>query len=171
MDKSYEQQNELRIRPYRKDFDYSYTCGVFPTVELLKRKPEKVFRVILSSKAEEGHGGELLRQLAGKYGIPVVTDDRTLERISTKESCIAAGVFMKYTEELVQKRNHIVLVNPMDMGNIGTILRTSSAFGFEDVGVIAPCCDIFDPKALRASMGALFGIRVKLYGSFEEYAL
>ena len=64
---------------------------------------------------------------------------------------------------------HVVLHCPGDTGNIGTILRTALGFGVEDVALIRPCADVFDPRTVRASMGSLFRLRVRVFGSFEEY--
>ena len=61
------------------------------------------------------------------------------------------------------------MVNPGDMGNLGTIIRTMIGFGIEDLAIIRPGVDIFDPKAIRASMGAMFQIRFKYYDSFDDY--
>jgi RNA methyltransferase, TrmH family len=52
-----------------------------------------------------------------------------------------------------------------DPGNVGTILRSADALGPAFVVLSAGCADPTGPKALRASMGAVF--RVPL-GSFEE---
>jgi TrmH family RNA methyltransferase len=52
-----------------------------------------------------------------------------------------------------------------DPGNVGTILRCSDALGPAFVAVSAGCADPTGPKALRASMGAVF--RVPL-GAFEN---
>jgi TrmH family RNA methyltransferase len=54
----------------------------------------------------------------------------------------------------------------VDPGNLGTILRTSDAFG-ASVALSAGCADPTGPKALRASAGAIF--RVPLAG-FEDPA-
>lgn len=157
----------MKIRPYKKDLPYSYTCGVFPTIELMDHCPSAVFRVILSEKI--GKGGDLIRERASKHGISVVVDDKTIQRLSPKENCFAIGVFAKYTCALEPRRNHIVLVNPSDMGNLGTIIRTLTAFGFQDLALIRPCADPFDPRVVRASMGAVFRIRLSLYDTFENY--
>jgi len=53
-----------------------------------------------------------------------------------------------------------------DPGNVGTLLRSADAFG-AGVALSAGCADPTGPKALRASMGAIF--RVPLAG-FEEAA-
>ena len=52
---------------------------------------------------------------------------------------------------------------------MGTILRTALGFGVEDVALIRPCVDVFDPRTVRASMGSLFSLRVRTYDSFDAY--
>jgi len=62
-----------------------------------------------------------------------------------------------------------VLVNPADKGNLGTILRTATAFGIENIAIISPAADIYDPKVVRASMGALFHVNFCYFEKFEDY--
>ena len=50
----------------------------------------------------------------------------------------------------------IALDGVQDPGNVGTILRTADAAGFEGVLLDTRCPDIFSPKVQRASMGSLF---------------
>ena len=107
--------------------------------------------------------------LAEELHVRVEEADRALSRISGKENCFAAAVFEKFEDEPVPDRSHIVLHNPGDSGNVGTILRTALGLGIEDVVLIRPCVDVFDPKTVRASMGSLFRLRVRVYDSFEEY--
>ena len=54
-----------------------------------------------------------------------------------------------------------------DPGNVGTLVRTADAFGPAFVALSDGCADPTGPKALRASMGALF--RVPLAG-FDDAA-
>lgn len=161
--------DEVRLKPYKKDFDFSYTLGVFPTLELIAHKPTAVDRLILSPKGEHNEGVGKLIDFAEKSGIPALFEPKTLARISSKDNCFAAGVFKKYTCTLRAGANHLVLVNPSDMGNLGTILRTATAFGVEDIAIISPGADIYDPKVVRASMGAIFHINFTYFTSFEAY--
>ena len=62
-----------------------------------------------------------------------------------------------------------MLHQPGDSGNVGTILRTALGLGIEDVALVRPCADVFDPKVVRASMGAMFRLRIRVYDDFEEY--
>lgn len=50
----------------------------------------------------------------------------------------------------------LVLENLQDPGNLGTILRTAEALGVQAVFLLGEGCDPLSPKALRASMGAVF---------------
>ncbi|MFH1697896.1 MAG: TrmH family RNA methyltransferase, partial [Candidatus Omnitrophota bacterium] len=79
------------------------------------------------------------------------------------------GVFNKYTTTLDTSSNHVVLCNPDDMGNLGTICRTMLAYDFNNLAIIKPAADIFNPKVIRASMGAVFSLNVEQFSSFEEY--
>src|SRR5947209_9336644 len=45
-----------------------------------------------------------------------------------------------------------------DPGNVGTVLRSAQAFGAASVVLGPDTADPFSPKAVRASMGAVFGV-------------
>ncbi len=155
-----------QIKPYKKGVEYSYTLGAFPTFELLKGHPEFVKAVYIHSTFTDR---ESLITLCGKNKIPVLTEDKTIHRISDKENCFVIGVFDKYECSLEQNKPHIVLVNPSNMGNLGTIIRTAVGMGIYDIALITPCADLFHPKTIRSSMGALFKLRHQHFNSFAEY--
>lgn len=52
-------------------------------------------------------------------------------------------------------RQALLLENVQDPGNVGTVLRTAAAFGAELV-LLCGCADPYNPKTVRASMGAVF---------------
>lgn len=54
----------------------------------------------------------------------------------------------------------LVLENLQDPGNLGTVLRTAEALGMRRVFLLGDCCDPLSPKALRASMGAVFRVEL-----------
>ena len=43
-----------------------------------------------------------------------------------------------------------------DPGNLGTVIRSASAFGVDTLLLSADCADIYNPKTLRGAMGAIF---------------
>ncbi|MCR5531414.1 MAG: TrmH family RNA methyltransferase [Lachnospiraceae bacterium] len=154
------------MKPYKKEFDYSYALGAFPTVELIKKRPEQVTEVLLHSTFTDR---ELITSLCREHNIPVLENDKTIARLSDKENVFVIGVFRKYEDTLAADQPHLMLVNPGNMGNAGTIFRTCLAFGIHDVAIITPGIDRFHPKAVRASMGALFSLRVQCFPDFETY--
>ena len=154
---------------YKSDLDYSYAPGIFPGMECLMHRPDKVRRLLVHSSAAGREGTDRLRALAEELDVRVEEADRALARISGKENCYAAAVFEKFEDELNPESPHVVLHNPGDSGNVGTILRTALGLGIGDVALVRPCVDLFDPKTVRASMGSLFQLRVKVYNTFGEY--
>lgn len=55
----------------------------------------------------------------------------------------------------------LLLENIQDPGNLGTILRTAEGAGVTGVILSPDCADIYQPKAVRSTMGSLF--RVPFY--------
>ena len=158
----------MDIKSYKKTFEYSYTFGIFPTIELIKSKPEKVIKVLVSSKYKTDSDADIF-ELCKKYNIKTEVNDKVINRISDKENNFVVGVFSKYESELNNNESHVVLVNPSNMGNVGTIIRTLTGFGLNNLAIISPGVDIFDPKVIRSSMGSLFRINFKYYENFNIY--
>ncbi len=78
--------------------------------------------------------------------------------------------FKNLNQNYLKIKNHIVLVNPSNSGNLGTIIRSMVGFGIYDLAIIKPAVDIFDLKTIRASMGAIFNIRFSYFDSFSDYS-
>ena len=157
------------LSAYKSDLDYSYAPGFYPSMECLNHRPDKVRRLLVHSSAAGREGADRLMRRAAELGVRTEEADRALARISGKENCFAAAVFEKFADEPDPDRPHVLLHHPGDSGNLGTILRTALGFGVEDVVLIRPCADVFDPKTVRASMGSLFSLRVRQFDSFTEY--
>jgi len=157
------------LSAYKSELDYSYAPGLFPAMECLRHRPELVRRVLIHSEAIGRPGVEKLTSLAEEKRIRIEKADRALARLSGKENCYAAAVFSKFRDEIRPEENHVVLHQPSDCGNVGTILRTALGFGVENLVLIRPCADPFDPRTVRASMGSLFQLRIRMTERFEEY--
>lgn len=155
-----------QIKPYKKDYDYSYTLGAFPTIEMVKNCPECVDEVLITPNLEDR---KTIEDICKAHGINVREAGKTVEKLSDKENVYIVGLFKKFEKKLASDKPHIVLVNPGNMGNLGTILRTAVGFGIKDIAIIRPGADIFNPKAVRASMGALFHMNFRYYDDFTDY--
>lgn len=156
------------IKKYNKKGSYSYSLGTFPTFELLQSKPEVIEMILIHSDVKAEIRNEL-EQECEKANVIIVESNKYIEKIRDKENCIIIGVFKKYKCKLNHNENHVVLVNPGDMGNLGTIIRSCVGFGITNLAVIEPAADIFHPKVIRASMGAIFKMKFKYFSCFSQY--
>lgn len=159
----------FRLKRYKKDFDHSYTFGVFPTLELLENRSEDVLCVIAHPKGAKNSGVVKIQQHCAHNGIRFEFQEKAFPRLGARENDFAIGVFRKAETNLDQSTNHVILINPGSMGNLGTIIRTMLGFGFRDLAIIEPAADIFHPEAVRASMGSLFQIRFARFVDMEVY--
>ncbi len=50
----------------------------------------------------------------------------------------------------------VALDGVQDPGNVGTVLRTAAAFSVGAVVLTGDCADLYSPKTVRATMGAIF---------------
>jgi RNA methyltransferase, TrmH family len=55
-----------------------------------------------------------------------------------------------------------------DPGNVGTVLRSAQAFGASSVALGPGCADPHGPKAVRASMGAIFSVALARVAELDE---
>ena len=88
--------------------------------------------------------------------------DEVAERLSDTES--TQGIFavckMPEADSLLTGEKLIALDNVQDPANVGAIVRTAEALGIDGI-ITYNCCDLYNPKVLRASMGGV--LRVKAY--------
>lgn len=161
------EQNRELPKKYKKEFSHSYTLGPFPTFELLLHRPERAKAVYYDDSFREK---EKLQALCRSANVPCLCSRRALDRVSQKEICYAAGEFEKYPGALRKGVPHVALVEPADMGNLGTIQRTLLGFGIRDLAIIGQsAADVWNPKAVRASMGALFQLEIETFPDFPAY--
>lgn len=65
-------------------------------------------------------------------------------------------------------RNYLALESIQDPANLGAALRTAEALGVGGVVLGGDCCDVYSPKVLRASMGAVFRLPFFRAGDMAE---
>ena len=63
----------------------------------------------------------------------------------------------------------LALDNVQDPNNLGAILRSAEAFGVSGVIMSDDCCDVFNPKVVRGSMGAVFRLPVLITDSLGAW--
>ena len=65
-----------------------------------------------------------------------------------------------YNPDEIENSLSVILNGIQDPGNIGTILRVCDWFGIRNIFCDHDCANIFNPKSVQASMGAIFRVNV-----------
>jgi TrmH family RNA methyltransferase len=96
-------------------------------------------------------------------------DATTLSTVSTLGSGTRViGVYEQRWAKVPVGPLCVYLHGVRDPGNVGTVLRSAQAFGASCVALGPDCADPYSPKAVRASMGAIFGVAVARVESIGE---
>ena len=105
----------------------------------------------------------MLPELSGVrvYQVP----DFLFSKISTTESpqgILAVADFPVGERDSLLKQftRCVILENVQDPGNVGTIIRTADACGFDGILLSSGCADPYNPKVLRSAMGSAFHLPV-----------
>ncbi len=130
--------------------------------------PEEIF---VSENAADKYLPLLARKM-GEYekeDIPVfVLSVAAFEKISTEKApqgVIGVAKHLDFFKKCIKidgkvlyqpEARALVLYDVRDPGNLGAVLRSALAFGVERVILAGHCADLYNPKTVRAAMGALF---------------
>lgn len=121
--------------------------------------------VYAQSAPQHQEVAKLLEELIATPAQGTVVADSLFESLANVHASV--GILIVFSPQaptqsdlLPLRRNTIILEDIQDPGNIGTILRTVAAVGVRDVALTPGCSSPWSPKALRAGMGAQFGLRI-----------
>ena len=91
-----------------------------------------------------------------------VLPDALFAEVSGLESPARMGfvISVPMAPDILLRTPTVVLDRVQDAGNVGSILRSASAFGFGQVLAIKGAAALWSPKVLRAGMGAHFGLHL-----------
>lgn len=95
-------------------------------------------------------------------GPALAVDEAVMRHMSdTRQPQGIVGIFAIPRIPLPDAPNRVLVLDGVgDPGNLGTILRTAAAAGVQAALLTPGCVDAFNPKALRAGMGAHFRVPV-----------
>ena len=133
------------------------------------RKQQKLFKVEgfhmleMAKEANLIHSVFTLKEIANLDSkIPqYLVSEEVLEKLSsTKTPQGVVCVCHLLNEKPIKSDKVLYLDDVSDPGNLGTILRTALAFGYDDVILSKNCCSIYNEKTLQASQGAIFKLNI-----------
>lgn len=68
-------------------------------------------------------------------------------------------------------KRYLLLDNLQDPGNVGTIIRTSLALGYDQIVMSKDCVDLYNDKVIRSTQGALFQMPICIMDLHEAIRL
>lgn len=94
----------------------------------------------------------------------VFVDDKVLKKITTTKSISSVAGIIKepyYDKNIFKTLNKIALIDGIkDPGNLGTIIRSASAFSIDGLILFNECVDLYNTKVIRSSTQNLFKIPI-----------
>ena len=134
------------------------------------RKSEKMFIV---------EGAHLVKEamLAGvlieAYSINeqegyIQVSESVMKKITTTDTVVKEIGLCKFIEKSNITDKVLILDCVQDPGNMGTIMRSACAFGFNTIFVGTGSVDIYNEKVIRSSQGAIFKLNF-LFGNVVEF--
>ncbi len=82
---------------------------------------------------------------------------KSISPAQTPQGVLAVCAMQPQTlPEILPGKRYIVLDGVQDPGNVGTILRTADAFHADGMLLVNACADVYNPKTVRSTMGAVF---------------
>jgi TrmH family RNA methyltransferase len=120
--------------------------------------------------------GEDLLRAAAQAGWPAVYELRSGIDVEPELLDAVSGLGSGTRALAVYEQRWSTLTGPLcvalwgvhDPGNVGTVLRSAVAFGASSVAIGPDTADPFGPKAVRASMGAIFAVPVARVASVAQ---
>ena len=152
-----------------KSHKYREECGQF-TVEGIRlcgdaaKSSVKIEKLYFTPQAREKYAQDVERLVAFCDEACEVSEAVSARLSDTKSPQGVFGVCKMKTgtlsvDGILGGGRYIALENVQDPSNLGAAARTAEALGLDGMAVFGGC-DIFSPKALRASMGAFFRLPV-----------
>ena len=83
-----------------------------------------------------------------------------MKKISDQKSISDNAAIVRYIPEQEIKGNVLILDDIQDPGNLGTLIRSSIAFGFDNIILSDESVDLYNPKVIRATEGMIFNVNV-----------
>jgi TrmH family RNA methyltransferase len=105
---------------------------------------------------------------AAAFGLAPGVMESVADAVTPQPVCAVVGMVDVGIEALPADGFVVVAVDVRDPGNAGTMLRSAAAAGAKGVVFCDGCVDLFNPKTVRATAGALFRVPVVTSLPVEE---
>ncbi|WP_150468304.1 TrmH family RNA methyltransferase [Francisella sp. SYW-9] len=161
--KLHKEIKKLHTSQGRKKSSYYIIEGLRCCQEAIHRLPNSdIHTIIVTEKSDSD-----LYPVDKKYTISE-KDINELSQTQNSQGILILAYKKNFDELRLDDDFTLVLDRIQDPGNIGTILRTAIAVGLTEVILVNSSVDPFNPKAIRAGMGAQFSLRFNYIDNLKE---
>ncbi len=154
---------KLKDKKYRDEEN----CYIIEGIKLIKEaisEKAKIKLIIICDDCSQNDDFEAeLKYEIAKYECIYVSE----KVFSTLTSVVNPQGIMAIIEKEAEQKNinfnedlFLILDNIQDPGNMGTILRTADSLDFKQIIISKDCTDIYNPKVVRSTMGAILRINI-----------
>lgn len=156
----------LRAREVREKTRLFYGEGLRFVYQAAQHRVPIETLVICRPLLKHAPAQRLVRQFQRKGAVILEVTPQVMQSLSLVQDSQGIGaVVHQQWEPLAEIKPAkelcwMVLSQVRSPGNLGTMLRTSEAVGGAGVILLGPATDPYEPSAVRATMGALFGQRL-----------
>jgi len=153
----------LKIKKYRDRHGLIPVEGIRSVEDALDSGLDIKLVLYSSTCVNNDRGAKLVKSLEQQLQIPVLeVSEQVMQDVSETDSpqgIIVAGRCPSFDLSNISLGHHNILLvidGVQDPGNLGTMIRTACAAGVSAVFLTKGTADVYNPKAVRATMGALF---------------
>ena len=157
---------QLRDKKKFRQEEQAFVIEGLRIVQDALQKPEQVQQIFCTETALKKYSELLLFQ---QQKIIQVSDalGKLMSDTEHTQGVFAVCRMPEQQAEISPSGKYLVLCQLQDPGNMGMILRTCDALGIEGV-LFTECCDVYNPKTIRATMGSIFRVPMFFGNTPEE---
>ena len=134
------------------------------------RKMEKMFLVEGSHLVNEARQAKVLLEafsIEEKEGYTAISES-IMKKVCSTDTLVKEVGLCKLIEKQEIRDKVLILDGIQDPGNMGSLMRSACAFGFETMFIGTGSVDIYNEKVIRSSQGAIFKLNF-CFGNVVEF--
>ncbi len=163
----------IKSSSFRRD-NHAFVCEGLRLCEDALLSEREIISLAVSDSALSKHG-EIIARLSDRAGEVYSLPDSLFNKISDTKSpqgilCVIKTLDNPSLFDKIKcNGKFLALENIQDPVNLGTVLRTAEALGIDGIILSSDCCDIYSPKVVRGSMGAVFRLSYTVVDSIADF--
>ena len=161
----------LKKKSTRLEFGKYVAEGRKIVAEAFEYVPKDIFSIVMSEGFAESEMKTVLRAQELCDKVFILSEQAFVDIADTDTpQGILAVINMPKTEFLPDEHTGdiVVLDGVSEPGNMGTVIRTAEALGFDGLYLMKGCADVYSSKTVRSTMGSVFRMRFRTNCSVED---